>query len=177
MTNIDSKMHYSGQQLLTTNDYSNNSICNSNINSSSELLINPNIINNNNNNGNNNGQMQYHDTFNNSMNSSSGTILNDYETRRNFMTTAPFTYTTTIDSTGNNGILGGNINAISGIATGVPTTAATIGCKSNQLHVPTPVLKKQGVSGESSDAANHQSNNIPIPKYEKDFRYVHCTQI
>ncbi|XP_055376684.1 probable serine/threonine-protein kinase DDB_G0282963 [Condylostylus longicornis] len=35
---------------------------------------------------------------------------------------------------------------------------------------PVVVVKKQGVSGESCDATNNRSQNIPIPKYEKDFR-------
>uniref|UniRef100_A0A1B0GHS1 cGMP-dependent protein kinase n=2 Tax=Lutzomyia longipalpis TaxID=7200 RepID=A0A1B0GHS1_LUTLO len=35
---------------------------------------------------------------------------------------------------------------------------------------PTTVVKKQGVSGESSDGAAQQSRDIKIPKYEKDFR-------
>ena len=32
-----------------------------------------------------------------------------------------------------------------------------------------PVLKKQGVSGESCEISMQQSINIPIPKYEKDY--------
>lgn len=32
-------------------------------------------------------------------------------------------------------------------------------------------VKKQGVSGESSDATGQLSRDILIPKYEKDFRY------
>ncbi|XP_055708893.1 cGMP-dependent protein kinase, isozyme 1 isoform X2 [Phlebotomus papatasi] len=35
---------------------------------------------------------------------------------------------------------------------------------------PTTAVKKQGVSGESSDGAAQQSRDIKIPKYEKDFR-------
>lgn len=34
----------------------------------------------------------------------------------------------------------------------------------------TPVLKKQGVSGESCENSMQLSNNMPIAKYEKDFR-------
>uniref|UniRef100_A0A0K8UPR2 cGMP-dependent protein kinase, isozyme 1 n=1 Tax=Bactrocera latifrons TaxID=174628 RepID=A0A0K8UPR2_BACLA len=36
-------------------------------------------------------------------------------------------------------------------------------------HQQTPVLKKQGVSGESCETSMQQSFNIPIPKFEKDF--------
>ncbi|XP_073823595.1 protein kinase, cGMP-dependent at 21D isoform X2 [Musca autumnalis] len=32
-----------------------------------------------------------------------------------------------------------------------------------------PVLKKQGVSGESCETSMHQNINVPIPKYDKDF--------
>ncbi|XP_059616810.1 cGMP-dependent protein kinase, isozyme 1 [Phlebotomus argentipes] len=35
---------------------------------------------------------------------------------------------------------------------------------------PVTAIKKQGVSGESSDGAAQQSRDIKIPKYEKDFR-------
>ncbi|XP_036321218.1 cGMP-dependent protein kinase, isozyme 1-like [Rhagoletis pomonella] len=38
---------------------------------------------------------------------------------------------------------------------------------SAQLHA--PVLKKQGVSGESCETSMQQSINVPTPKYEKDF--------
>ncbi|XP_053957663.1 cGMP-dependent protein kinase, isozyme 1 [Anastrepha ludens] len=37
-------------------------------------------------------------------------------------------------------------------------------------HQQTPVLKKQGVSGESCETSMQQSINVPIPKFEKDFR-------
>lgn len=33
-------------------------------------------------------------------------------------------------------------------------------------------IKKQGVSAESCVQSMQQSYSIPIPKYEKDFRYV-----
>lgn len=36
----------------------------------------------------------------------------------------------------------------------------------------TAAVKKQGVSGESSDTTGQLSRDILIPKYEKDFRYV-----
>lgn len=39
------------------------------------------------------------------------------------------------------------------------------------LAVPAAV-KKQGVSGESSDSTGQLSRDILIPKYDKDFRYV-----
>lgn len=35
-------------------------------------------------------------------------------------------------------------------------------------------VKKQGVSGESSDTTGQLSRDILIPKYEKDFRYSFC---
>lgn len=39
-------------------------------------------------------------------------------------------------------------------------------------HAPSiAAVKKQGVSGESSDAASYLLCDIEIPKYEKDFRY------
>ncbi|XP_075149654.1 uncharacterized protein LOC142223683 isoform X2 [Haematobia irritans] len=42
--------------------------------------------------------------------------------------------------------------------------------KNKILNIPLqPVLKKQGVSGESCETSMQQSINIPIPKYDKDF--------
>ncbi|XP_037957773.1 cGMP-dependent protein kinase, isozyme 1 [Teleopsis dalmanni] len=50
-------------------------------------------------------------------------------------------------------------------------TAAGEDTKLKRLHYSqTPVLKKQGVSGESCEISMQQSINIPITKYEKDFR-------
>lgn len=52
--------------------------------------------------------------------------------------------------------------------------SADLNMSSNQIHQqppqPQPHVKKQGVSGESTDITGQQSSDILIPKYDKDFR-------
>lgn len=43
-------------------------------------------------------------------------------------------------------------------------------CDQNQLTIPTLAVKRQGVSGESTDTSGQLSRDIRIPKYDKDFR-------
>ncbi|XP_011181149.2 cGMP-dependent protein kinase, isozyme 1 [Zeugodacus cucurbitae] len=61
--------------------------------------------------------------------------------------------------------------ALDAAAAQTATEAATTALTSNGLkvHQQAPVLKKQGVSGESCETSMQQSINIPIPKFEKDF--------
>lgn len=46
----------------------------------------------------------------------------------------------------------------------------TANTKSSSLTSPVIAVKKQGVSGESSDATGQSSRDILIRKFEKDFR-------
>lgn len=71
--------------------------------------------------------------------------------------------------------------ALDAAAAQTATEAAATALPSNGLkatllpmatHQQAPVLKKQGVSGESCETSMQQSFNIPIPKFEKDFRCV-----
>ncbi|XP_036215981.2 cGMP-dependent protein kinase, isozyme 1 [Bactrocera oleae] len=68
--------------------------------------------------------------------------------------------------------------ALDAAAAQTATEAAATALPSNGLkatllpmatHQQAPVLKKQGVSGESCETSMQQSFNIPIPKFEKDF--------
>ncbi|XP_037910317.1 cGMP-dependent protein kinase, isozyme 1 isoform X2 [Hermetia illucens] len=66
-----------------------------------------------------------------------------------------------------------NNNNMEGVpcAIGNGSSSNTLGTKGNHLLPPQhAAVKKQGVSGESSDPTNQQSNSVPIPKFKKDFR-------
>lgn len=90
--------------------------------------------------------------------------------------------TCALASSANNGVNNQPVEiALDAAAAQTATEAAATALTSNGLkaklmpmaaHQQAPVLKKQGVSGESCETSMQQSINIPIPKFEKDFRWA-----
>uniref|UniRef100_A0A034V633 cGMP-dependent protein kinase n=1 Tax=Bactrocera dorsalis TaxID=27457 RepID=A0A034V633_BACDO len=89
------------------------------------------------------------------------------------------TVTCALANNANNGVNNQPVEiALDAAAAQTANEAAAVALPSNGLkakllpmatHQQTPVLKKQGVSGESCETSMQQSFNIPIPKFEKDF--------